>query len=83
MNLLNRTPNRSAAYVGANAFAHKGGLHASAVTKDPTLYEQIEPEKVGNRRDILVSNQAGRANLMVSLDEMGIECDNSSHGSAA
>ena len=69
---LNRHPDNHAAYVGANAFTHKAGLHASAVAKDPSFYEHIEPEKVGNRRTILVSNQAGRSNLMARLAEIGL-----------
>ncbi len=69
---LNRHPNNHAAYVGANAFTHKAGLHASAVAKDPSFYEHIEPETVGNRRTILISNQAGRSNLMVRLAEVGL-----------
>ena len=67
---LNRTPDAHAAYVGASAFAHKGGLHASAVVKDPTCYEHIDPQVVGNRRNIVVSDQAGRANLLTRLDEI-------------
>ncbi|MEC9340940.1 MAG: citramalate synthase [Pseudomonadota bacterium] len=69
---LNRAPNRHAAYVGENAFAHKGGLHVSAVEKDPRSYEHVSPERVGNRRKILVSDQAGRANVLALLDEVGI-----------
>jgi 2-isopropylmalate synthase len=69
---LNRTPDRSAAYVGASAFAHKGGLHASAVVKDPTSYEHIHPELVGNQRHIVVSDQAGRASLLTRLAEIGL-----------
>ncbi len=72
---LNRIPNRHAAYVGASAFAHKGGLHASAVLKDPSFYEHIDPELVGNSRDILVSDQAGRSNLLRRFEEMGIELE--------
>ncbi|WGF88150.1 citramalate synthase [Marinivivus vitaminiproducens] len=64
---LNRQPNSGAAYVGANAFAHKGGLHASAVAKDPSFYEHVDPEAVGNQRTIVVSDQAGRANLAARL----------------
>jgi len=71
--LLNRAPNRHAAYVGASAFAHKGGLHASAVLKNPGFYEHIDPALVGNSRDILVSDQAGRSNLLQRFEEMGIE----------
>ncbi len=70
---LNRTPNRHAAYVGVNAFTHKAGLHASAVAKNPAFYEHIEPEQVGNRRTILISNQAGRSNLMTRLAGLGLD----------
>ncbi len=71
--LLNRAPNRHAAYVGAAAFAHKGGLHVSAVQKDSRCYEHIAPELVGNRRHIVVSDQAGRANVLVRLREIGMD----------
>jgi len=73
--LLNRAPNRHAAYVGASAFAHKGGLHVSAVLKDPKTYEHVPPESVGNKRHILMSDQAGRSNLLVRLTEAGIKYD--------
>ena len=62
--ILNRTPNRHAPYVGASAFAHKGGIHVSAVMKDPTTYEHVAPELVGNERTILVSDQAGKSNII-------------------
>lgn len=71
--LLNRAPNRHAAYVGEAAFAHKGGLHVSAVQKDPRTYEHIAPETVGNHRHIVISDQAGRSNVLVRLQEVGIE----------
>ncbi|WP_416897340.1 MAG: citramalate synthase [Minwuia sp.] len=71
--LLNRAPNRHQAYVGDSAFAHKGGLHVSAVQKDPKTYEHIEPGVVGNRRHVLVSDQAGRSNILARLEEAGIE----------
>lgn len=73
--LLNRAPHRHAAYVGASAFAHKGGLHVSAVMKDPRTYEHVPPETVGNKRQILISDQAGRSNLLVRLNEAGISYD--------
>jgi 2-isopropylmalate synthase len=73
--LLNRAPDRHAAYVGANAFSHKGGLHVSAVLKDPKSYEHVAPESVGNERHILVSDQAGRSNILSRLAEAGIELD--------
>ena len=69
---VNRTPNRYAAYVGRNAFTHKAGLHASAVSRDSTAYEHVAPELVGNNRHVVVSNQAGRANLVTRLSEFGI-----------
>jgi 2-isopropylmalate synthase len=72
---LNRASNRSAAYVGESAFAHKGGLHVSAVEKDPRTYEHIEPTLVGNRRHIVVSDQSGRANILARFREIGIEVD--------
>ncbi|WP_299302753.1 citramalate synthase [uncultured Litoreibacter sp.] len=71
--ILNRVPNRSAPYVGASAFAHKAGLHASAILKDPTTYEHIDPSVVGNTRIIPMSNQAGQSNLRKRLAEMGLK----------
>ena len=73
--ILNRAPSRHAAYVGPSAFAHKGGLHSSAVAKDPRTYEHVPPETVGNARKILVSDQAGRSNLLARLSEIGIDLD--------
>lgn len=69
---LNRTPNRHAPYVGASAFAHKAGLHASAVAKNPSFYEHLDPGLVGNAREVLVSDQAGRSNLLSRFTEMGL-----------
>ncbi len=71
--LLNRAPNRQAPYVGASAFTTKAGIHASAIAKDPRTYEHVVPEAVGNRRHVLVSEQAGKANLLAELGRMGIE----------
>jgi len=70
---LNRAPDRAAPYVGESAFAHKGGMHVSAVAKDPRSYEHIAPELVGNRRHIIVSDQAGRSNVLAQLREVGID----------
>ena len=70
--VLNRAPNRHAPYVGESAFAHKGGIHVSAVQKDPRTYEHVPPEAVGNRRKLLVSDQAGRANILAELERIGI-----------
>ena len=72
---LNRAPNMQAPYVGEAAFAHKGGLHASAAQKDPRTYEHIPPEKVGNSRQYLVSDQAGKSNMLARFAEFGIEID--------
>lgn len=70
--ILNRVPARQASYVGASAFAHKAGLHASAIAKDPTTYEHVAPEIVGNTRIVPMSNQAGQSNLRKRLQEAGI-----------
>lgn len=70
--ILNRVPLRQSAYVGASAFAHKAGLHASAILKDPTTYEHIAPETVGNARIIPMSNQAGQSNLRKRLADAGL-----------
>src|SRR5262249_13904074 len=70
---LNRAPARNAAYVGESAFAHKGGLHVSAVEKDPRTYEHVDPALVGNRRTVVVSDQAGRSNILARFREIGLE----------
>jgi 2-isopropylmalate synthase len=71
--ILNRAPNRHAPYVGASAFATKAGIHASAIAKDPSTYEHVAPETVGNARAIMVSQQAGKSNLLTSLGRFGID----------
>ena len=71
--VLNRVPNRFAPYVGSSAFAHKAGLHASAILKNTDTYEHISPVIVGNERIIPVSNQAGQSNLRERLLQAGIE----------
>ncbi len=73
--ILNRVPLRSAPYVGSSAFAHKAGLHASAIVKNPTTYEHIPPETVGNVRIVPMSNQAGQSNLIERLSEMGVSVE--------
>jgi 2-isopropylmalate synthase len=73
--ILNRVPLRSAPYVGASAFAHKAGLHASAILKDPSTYEHVDPAVVGNERVIPMSNQAGQSNLRARLAAAGIEVE--------
>src|SRR5438105_3982016 len=67
---LNRWPNRHAPYVGDSAFATKAGIHASAIVKEPATYEHVEPEAVGNHRRLLVSDQAGRSNVMAELERI-------------
>ncbi|WP_370401681.1 citramalate synthase [Sulfitobacter sp. JB4-11] len=71
--ILNRVPMKQAAFVGSAAFAHKAGLHASAILKDPTTYEHVDPADVGNARIIPMSNQAGQSNLRRRLSEAGID----------
>jgi len=71
--ILNRAPSRSAPYVGASAFAHKAGLHASAILKNPATYEHVDPASVGNARVIPMSNQAGQSNLRARLAEAGLK----------
>ena len=73
--ILNRVPSKQAPYVGASAFAHKAGLHASAIAKDPSTYEHIEPSLVGNSRIVPMSNQAGQSNLRERLLRAGIEVE--------
>lgn len=75
--MLNRAPNRHAPYVGESAFATKAGIHASALLKDPKTYEHVEPELVGNKRKVLVSDQAGKSNLLGELARLGVEVDKS------
>jgi 2-isopropylmalate synthase len=73
--LLNRASDRQAPYVGASAFATKAGIHASALAKDPTTYEHVPPESVGNERNVMVSQQAGKSNLLTALKRHGIALD--------
>eukprot|EP01035_Chromulina_nebulosa_P013800 gene13800-18282_t len=73
--MLNRPSNRHAAYVGESAFVTKTGIHASAVLKDPQTYEHVTPEAVGNHRKVLVSDQAGRSNVIAELERAGISFD--------
>src|SRR5213080_2120790 len=75
--MLNRAPNRHAPYVGESAFVTKAGIHASAMMKDPHSYEHVLPESVGNHRKVLVSDQAGRSNVMAELDRAGIAYEKS------
>tara|TARA_S200000501_G_scaffold342091_1_gene351963 strand:+ start:1690 stop:3291 length:1602 start_codon:yes stop_codon:yes gene_type:complete len=71
--VLNKKSNKNMAYVGGSAFSHKGGLHVSAVKKDPKTYEHIDPKEVGNHRNIIISNQAGKSNILSRLENYGIK----------
>ncbi len=73
--LANLHPLKKRAFVGKSAFAHKGGIHASAVAKNPDTYEHIDPALVGNRRKVLVSDLSGRANIVSKAAEFGIPID--------
>ena len=76
--LANLPHNKYQPYVGRSAFAHKGGIHVSAVERNPLTYEHIEPEKVGNIRRILISDQAGKSNILHKAKKFGIELDSKS-----
>ncbi len=71
--VMNLVPNTRAAYVGNSAFAHKGGIHVSAVMKDNKMYEHIEPNKVGNKQRVLVSDLSGQSNIKYKATEFGID----------
>ena len=73
--MLNRAPNRHAPYVGESAFATKAGIHASAIAKEPATYEHVKPDLVGNHRRVLVSDQAGRSNVLAELERVGLSVD--------
>ena len=72
----NIVPNTKAPYVGENAFAHKGGIHVSAIQKDTRTYEHISPEDVGNERQVLISELSGKSNVDFKAKELGINLDN-------
>lgn len=74
--IANLIPNKYQPYVGASAFAHKGGIHVSAVQRNPETYEHIKPESVGNIQRILVSDLAGKSNVVAKAKQFGMEIDN-------
>lgn len=76
--MRNALPHKHQPYVGLSAFAHKGGIHVSAVQRNERTYEHIQPEAVGNRRRILVSEQSGQSNVMVKARELGIALEKDS-----
>jgi len=71
--LANMPDNKRQAFVGDSAFAHKGGMHVSAVVRNPETYEHIDPERVGNHRRVLVSDLSGRSNILYKAQEYGID----------
>ena len=71
--LMNLVPNTRAAFVGKSAFAHKGGIHVSAVLKNSRMYEHISPELVGNKQRVLVSDLSGQSNIRYKAKELGID----------
>ncbi len=73
--MLNRAPDRHAPYVGESAFATKAGIHASAILKEPETYEHVKPDVVGNKRKVLVSDQAGKSNVLAELERIGLTVD--------
>ncbi len=70
--VANLTPSNQQPFVGKSAFAHKGGIHVSAIMKEPAAYEHMDPEVVGNSRRVLVSDLSGRSNIEYKAKEMGI-----------
>jgi 2-isopropylmalate synthase len=73
--LLNFTPNPDAPYVGRNAFAHKGGMHVAGVNVDPATFEHVDPDLVGNRRELLVSELSGRGTVRARAEAAGLSID--------
>ncbi|MFN6566983.1 citramalate synthase [Dendronalium sp. ChiSLP03b] len=73
--VVNLAPDEHAPFVGRSAFAHKGGIHVSAVERNPLTYEHIQPEQVGNRRRIVISEQSGLSNVLAKARTFGIELD--------
>lgn len=71
--LANMAPNEYQPFVGTNAFAHKGGVHVSAVMAHPPTYEHIPPEAVGNQRRVVISDLSGRSNVLYMAQEMGVD----------
>jgi len=77
---LNRTPNRAAPYVGASAFAHKGGLHVSAIERDPNSYQHVDPASVGNKLRVLISELSGRQNILGKMRMLDLFGDDNEDG---
>jgi 2-isopropylmalate synthase len=77
--LANISPNKHQPYVGDSAFAHKGGMHVAGILKNRETYEHIDPELVGNRQRVLVSDLSGRSNIIYKAKEYGVDLDNQDH----
>lgn len=73
--VVNLAPDEHAPFVGLSAFAHKGGIHVSAVERNPLTYEHIQPEQVGNHRRIVISEQSGLSNVLAKARSFGIDLD--------
>ena len=73
--LTNTTPDADQAYVGRNAFAHKGGMHVAGVQADARTFEHMDPELVGNRRDVLISELSGKGSVLSRAESAGIDLD--------
>src|SRR3712207_1201606 len=73
--LLNFVPDRNRPYVGANAFAHKGGMHVAGVNVDPATFEHIDPAAVGNTREVLISELSGRGTILQRAETTGVDLD--------
>lgn len=73
--VANRTPNEHLAYIGRSAFAHKGGVHVAAMRRSAQAYQHVEPEKVGNKMRVVVSELSGRGNLLSKAEEYGLEME--------
>jgi len=69
----NMIPMTTRPFVGTSAFAHKGGIHVSAIMKTPRAYEHINPEAVGNERRVLISDLSGKSNIEYKAKELGVE----------
>ena len=79
----NQVPSSNRPFVGRSAFAHKGGIHVNAIMKNPRAYEHTSPDKVGNRRRVLISDLAGKSNVEYKARELGVALGGNGHDSRA
>ena len=73
--ICNLSPDPNQPYVGRNAFAHKGGMHVAGINQDPKTFEHVEPEAVGNDRDVLISELSGKGTVQARAEQTGVELD--------